>query len=237
MGTKGILIVSGACALLFPIAGILSIVAIELSGAGAEELAELDSWKLSLSADTRLAYLTSDWLDALTTLLSFPVGLALFLLLKDRGEMLWFALAGWVVGHVVVLFGDLTRLTITYKLAPSYAEASDAVKPGIAAVAEAMQFVAEDLTPSVGGLLAVGVGVAIYSVAILGSRSTIMPKWSGWLGLVAAVLMGWIGALGPVSDAFLALWFIGFMAFVIWVVSMGVFFLRAKRPDDTIPST
>ena len=50
-----------------------------------------------------------------------------------------------------------------------------------------------------------------------------------WLSLAVALLR-WQGLLEPVSDAFRAFSYVGFMASGVWALAMGVIMLRVREP-------
>ena len=50
--------------------------------------------------------------------------------------------------------------------------------------------------------------------------------WIGWLGIFVAVTGGWLGLLSPALSVLEAVTFPGFVAFFVFMASMGVAFLR-----------
>jgi hypothetical protein len=71
----------------------------------------------------------------------------------------------------------------------------------------------------------------LYAVAIL--KTGALPRWVGYLGLIAAVFAGWLGLFAPLSGAIEGLTTIGFFAFFAFLISMGITILR--RRADTSP--
>lgn len=74
-----------------------------------------------------------------------------------------------------------------------------------------------------------GVVVPMYAVAILKTR--VVARWIGWLGIFVAVFAGWLGALSPASGVIDGITFVGFVAFFLWMLVMGVALLR--RPAES----
>ena len=70
-----------------------------------------------------------------------------------------------------------------------------------------------------------GVVVPIYALAALKTRAFI-PGWIAWVGLVAAVFAGWLGLFAPASSVIDGITFIGFVAFFVWMLVLGIALLR-----------
>jgi hypothetical protein len=83
------------------------------------------------------------------------------------------------------------------------------------------------LTNYVGNALGWGVTVPLYAIAIL--KTSVVPRWIGWVGMVSAVFGGWLGLLAPASSVIEGLSSIGFLAFFVFLASMGVALLRRKE--------
>jgi hypothetical protein len=69
--------------------------------------------------------------------------------------------------------------------------------------------------------------VPLYAIAIL--KTSVVPRWIGWVGMVSAVFGGWLGLLAPASSVIEGLSSIGFLAFFVFLASMGVALLRRKE--------
>ena len=98
-------------------------------------------------------------------------------------------------GALLFIAALIIQLGVGYEPAPSYVEASDATKPALLVVASTLDRidgVANDI-----GLL-VGIGMLLFALAIL--RTSIVPKWVGWLGL-PGVMFAWLSMFNPVMDA------------------------------------
>lgn len=74
----------------------------------------------------------------------------------------------------------------------------------------------------------------LYAVAILTTRA--LPRWVGYIGLIAAVFVGWLGLFAPLSGVIEGLTTIGFLAFFVFLISMGITILR-RRADPSPEAT
>ena len=71
----------------------------------------------------------------------------------------------------------------------------------------------------------------LYAIAIL--KTSALPRWIGWLGLVVAVFAGWLGLLAPASDVVEGLTSIGFLGFFVFMASMGIAILLRRKQSAT----
>ncbi|MCH8948456.1 MAG: DUF4386 family protein [Acidobacteria bacterium] len=86
------------------------------------------------------------------------------------------------------------------------------------------------LASAVGSALIFGVGVLLFSFAIL--RTSVVPKWIGWLGLIAvAANVALVTLLSGVFDSSIRPpWLLATGTFLGWLLAMGVVLLRLKEP-------
>jgi hypothetical protein len=82
-----------------------------------------------------------------------------------------------------------------------------------------------------GGILVAGIGVPLFSAAIL--RTKRAPGWTAWLGFAIALTAGWFTLLIPVAGVFGVVTLVGFVGFWIWMVRLGVVLWRSPRLDIT----
>ena len=67
----------------------------------------------------------------------------------------------------------------------------------------------------------------LYALAVLRTRA--LPRWVGYIGLVAAVFAGWLGLFAPLSSLIEGVTSIGFFAFFVFLASMGITILRRRN--------
>ncbi len=85
------------------------------------------------------------------------------------------------------------------------------------------------LAAGLGGVLIVGVGVLLFSFVIL--RTSVVPKWIGWLGLINVALHAvLLTVLSGVFESVSPPWWLAVGAGLGWVLAMGVVLLRLKEP-------
>ena len=139
------------------------------------------------------------------------------------------AVVTFVIGLLFGISRSLIDLATVYELAPAYATAE------VGSIIRATLEVVADTSGTLGVLadfvavaLTSGVGVLLFSLAVL--RTSVAPKWIGYLGLAVALSEGWLSLLGPASSVFEFIGLIGFIAFFVWIVSMGVALLRIREP-------
>jgi hypothetical membrane protein len=133
------------------------------------------------------------------------------------------------MGIQLVMLEHIFVLGIDSVLMPRYLAASSAVQPALDVLASTLNRT-RFLAALVGNILVLGVGVPVFALAILRTRRA--PSWIGWLGLVIAV-MTWagIGAYFPdAPDVYHDIARLAFVGFLVWLVAMGVAWLRMRGP-------
>ena len=219
--------VSGVCAIL---TGILHVAAFGIISVGSPDL--LDSNKASeflpIVEEDKEVVATALWLFVLAPFLGIVAGLGIYKVLSDQGNLMQVAVVLLVVGLIFVTGRGLIDLATIYELSPGYADA--AVGSATRATLEVMTDTLQTLgivTDLIGGALALGIGVLFFSLAVL--RTSFAPKWIGYLGLVSALLGGWISLLGPAATIFEIIGFVGLIGFAVWMIAMGVRLLRLQE--------
>ena len=226
MGQISLMKVSGVCAIL---AGILGVAGIVVITVGIPDL------KSATGALTYLPILERNketiavglWLFVLAPLLAIFAGLGFYQALREGGELMIVAVAMFVIGLLFIITRGFIELATVYGLSTGYAaaDAGSATRATLEIVAETFRTLGT-LVDLVGEALSAGIGVLLFSLAIL--RTSVAPKWIGYLGLVVALVLGWLPLLGPALPVFKGIGLIGFFAFIVWIVSMGVVLLRQK---------
>src|SRR5262249_17734224 len=147
-----------------------------------------DGKQLLFLYERQAGYLTRETLFLLYPIFGLAEGFGLYLLLRRAGAFVGGALAAWLSGLVIGIATDVLTITVVAQLAPEYASAGEAGRPALEALARVldsyiglMQIVCEAL---------VCVGLSLFALAVL--RTGVAPRWLGWVGLAAAVLVGLI---------------------------------------------
>jgi hypothetical protein len=146
--------------------------------------------------------------------------------LRDAGKVMVLAPILGTVGLTLVTLSHLVPISMAYELVPAYSDADPAGQATLAATFDTFASTAL-VTNSAGNFLGWGVAVPMFAVAILRTRA--LPRWIGWLGLLVGVLAGWLGLLSPASGVIEGISSIGFIGFIVFMLSMGVAILRG--PD------
>jgi hypothetical protein len=164
-------------------------------------------------------------LTALVALVSF------YDVLRDAGPVMIVAPIAAVVGMTLVTISHVLPVAMAYELVPGYTEATGATQAALAVTTDTLASLSL-LTNYVGNALGWGVAVPLYAIAIL--KTTALPRWIGWVGLVASVFAGWLGLLAPAWSVLEGLTSIGFVAFFVFLAGMGVAILRRRPRADAL---
>lgn len=163
------------------------------------------------------------WLVILGGLAGLVSLVALYDVLRPAGPVLVLAPVLAVVGLTLVTVSHLIPIAMAYELAPGYANADAATRASLATTSDTLAVLSLVLN-YVGDVLGWGVVVPLYAWAIL--RTSLLPRWLGWLGFVVAAFAGWLGLLSPASSVADGLTTIGFFAFFVFMLGLGVALLR-----------
>ena len=228
MGNMSLVRVGGVCAILVTVS---IIVAIIFRGAtdlpGLKDLTDdAERWLLSVDAN-RTAFLSYMWFLLLGSVLLIPAALGFYQALRVAGALLWIAVAAMFTGALLYIASNMTLIGMAYELVPGYVEASETIRPALAAMASTLGATSR-VALTLAGFPFLGIGLALFSLAVL--RTSVVPRWVGWLGLAAALLGGWPQPLRDVSEVFTAVGGLGLLVFLVWMAAMGVALLRLKEP-------
>jgi len=166
-----------------------------------------NAWLESRGVNTLI---TGHWFDVLGGLLFMVAALGFYRTLRQAGPLPLIAVVASLTGGIFIFFHEFIRLGIAYELARGIMDALS--QTGW-------------LAAGVGAVLAF-IGVLLFSFAIL--RTSVVPKWIGWLGVIA-VLGFCLQALLPLVFSMATPWFLT-NVFLVWLVAMGVVLLRLKEP-------
>ena len=226
MGRVSLLKVGGICAILYSIV----LVVFFILGAANGLLEPLDAAEvLPLLEENQAVAATGGWILVFAPMLIAVAGLGFFQALRQAGPLMWVALVAFSGGGFLIVYRGFIWLAMTYELAPAYVAAAEGTKSTLAIVGNTLISFAS-MGDSVGAVLIPGIGVLLFSLAIL--RTTVAPKWLAWPGFLAALAGGWFTFLGPVAPAevFEIISLIGLVAWIVWMVAMGITLLRASEP-------
>ena len=175
-----------------------------------------NAWLASRGVDTLI---TGHWFDVLALLLSMPAALGFYRALDEASAVLRIAVTAFVTGTIFLLFHEFVRLGIGYELVVP----DTLVQIGW-------------LAAGVGYILIYGIGVLLFSFAIL--RTSVIPKWIGWLGLInVAVHAVLLTVLSGVFESVSPPWWLAVGAGMGWVLAMGVVLLRLKEREPVAPDS
>ncbi len=214
MGNISLLRVGGVCAILVVVSGIMARI---IFG---------NAWLASRGVDT---IITGHWFDVPALLLYMAAVLGFYQALRKAGPLLLIAVVAYLTGIIFVLAHEFIRLGIAYELVPGIAEASAATRPVLEVMADTLRQTSL-LAASVGFVLIFGIGVLLFSLAIL--RTSVVPKWIGWLGLInVAANLTLVTILSGVFDSSIRPpWLFASGTSLGWVLAMGIVLLRLKEP-------
>ncbi|MCH8151247.1 MAG: hypothetical protein IH830_02610 [Planctomycetes bacterium] len=176
-----------------------------------------NEWLASRGVDTLI---TGHWFDSLGGLLFMVAALGFYRALRQAGPLALIAVVASLTGGIFLFFHGFIRLGIAYEL----------VAPGITDALSKTGW----LAAGVGAVLVFFIGVPLFSFAIL--RTSVVPKWTGWLGVIAT--LGFcLMALLPLVFSMATPWFLS-RVFLVWLLAMGVVLLRLKEPvaPDSVAS-
>ncbi len=170
-----------------------------------------NAWLTSRGVDTLI---TGHWFDTLGLLLLIPAALGFRHALRQAGPMLLIAVVAFLTGVIVLLFREFILLGIAYELVPGITDALRQTGWLVMVVVYVLFFF---------------IGVLLLSIAIL--RTSVMPKWIGWLGLiVVAVNLVLVTITSGVFENIRPPWLLATGTLSGWLLAMGVVLLRLKEP-------
>jgi Domain of unknown function (DUF4386) len=176
------------------------------------------------------------WLTILGGLFGIVALVGFYEVLRGAGPVMVLAPILGAVGLTLVTISHLIPIAMAYELVPGYVGADSATKASLAVTTDTLAVTGLVLNYT-GNALGWGVAVPLYAFAILKTRA--LPRWIGWLGIVAAVFAGWLGLLAPASGVIEGLTFVGFVGFFVFLASMGVALLlrRETRAEQFTPAS
>lgn len=224
--------IGAVCAILTTVSFVLGGVLLGSSGVqelipptgadGLDWIADVDSANSSLFVGA--------WLIILTTLVGTVALVGFYDVLKSAGPVMVLAPIMGVIGLGLVTISHLIPIALAYEFVPGYIAADEAAKASMAASFDTFASLSLVLNYT-GNALGWGVAVPLYAIAVL--KTAAVPRWIGWLGLVVAAVAGWLGLLSPASSVIEGITTLGFIAFFIFMLSMGIALLLRQRGEAT----
>jgi hypothetical protein len=150
--------------------------------------------------------------------------------LRDAGPAMILAPVLGIVGLVLVTISHSLPIVMAEEFAADFTNAGPVARTTLQTTGDVMAGTAL-ATNYVGDLMVWAVAVPLYGLAVVTTRA--LPRWIGWLGIFVGVVGGWIGAFGIVSTTVENITAIGFLAFFVWMIAMGVALLRRPRVRPT----
>jgi hypothetical protein len=181
-------------------------------------------WLLAV-ASAPGAFAAGGWLLILMGYLVLVAFVGLYFTLREAGSIVVLAPVLGVAAMVLVTVSHLIPIGMAYELAPAFAAAPATNQGALSVVADVLAATSLVINAA-GNALGWGVVVPIYAWAILKTRA--LPRWIGWLGLVVAVLAGWLGLVAPLSSVVNSISSFGFPAFFLFLLCSGIATLRRQ---------
>jgi hypothetical protein len=175
--------------------------------------------------DASGAFFVGAWLTIIGGYLGMVALIGFYDALREAGRVLVLAPIVGVAGLTLVTTSHLIPIAMAYELAPAYADATSAGQASLASTEDTLAAISL-VTNYAGNFLGWSVAIPMIAYAIL--TTSVVPRWIGWLGMVVAVFAGWLGLLGPASSVIEGISSIGFLAFFVFMLSMGIALLRGR---------
>ena len=158
------------------------------------------------------------WIVGLAGLVGIVALVGFYDVLKHAGAVMIIAPIAGAVGLTLVTASHVIPIAIAQELAPRTRRRTPPSSTRRPACLLLNYF---------GNIFNWAVATPLYAVAILTTGA--LPR-GGCLGLIAAVFAGWLGLFAPLSSVIEGLTTIGFLAFFVFLISMGITILR-RRAD------
>jgi hypothetical protein len=163
-------------------------------------------------------FVAGAWIVGLAGLVGIVALVGFYDVLKHAGPVMIIAPIAGAVGLTLVTASHVIPIAIAQELAPSYTPDNAAVFDTFASACLLLNYF--------GNVFNWAVATPLCALAILTTGA--LPRWVGYVGLIAAVFGGWLGLLEPLSGVIEELTTIGFLAFFVFLISMGITILRRR---------
>src|SRR5262245_40349535 len=161
--------------------------------------------------------------------LGLPLGLGLYVVLKDAKGYALFGATMFYVGMTIALVHEVLRIVLFWRMPGLYQGAAESVRPAVLALGDVAGHV-QQMLAMMSFVITFGIGLTVIALAII--RTGALPRALGWILLVPGAGVGLVayplqyfhvpGATGVVLAAM--------MVFFLWLIATAVMLLR-WRPD------
>ena len=157
--------------------------------------------------------------------LGLPLGIALYVVLKDAKGYALFGAMMLYVGMTIALVHEVLRIALFWRMPLLYQRATEEARPAVLALGDLVVHV-QDMISLIAFVLIFGGGFAPLAIGII--RTGAVPRALGWVLLVLGVGIGLVAyPLQYFRFAGASLVVLGgMMVFFLWLVAMGVTLLR-----------
>ena len=157
--------------------------------------------------------------------LALPLGIALYVVLKDANGYALFGATMYYVGQTIALVHEALRIALFWRMPGLYQRATEEARPAVLALGDLLVHV-QDMLSLIAFVLGFGAGFAALAIAII--RTAALPRSLGWVLLILAGGVGFVAyplqffRFPGASLVVLG----GMMVFFLWLVAMGISLLR-----------
>lgn len=203
MNDDAVVRAGGACTLLAVSAGLAGAVVGALHGLGGQEVPLRVGADFASFVQRQPHYLVREWLFLLYAVLAVGEGIGLYYLTRAARSIASWALVAFAAGILVGIAQDAIMVAFVRQFPAEYATADAQTRIALESLGRTVSAVI-GVQQAVANVL-LGVGVALYSVAVL--RTGVASKWFGLSGVLAAsasVVFGVVTAVpyhGPLQVA------------------------------------
>ena len=157
--------------------------------------------------------------------LALPLGLGLYVVLRDAKGYALFGATMFYVGMTLALVHEALRIVLFWRMPGLYQRAPEAARPAVLALGDLVVHL-QDLLAMISFVFSFGAGLAVLGLAII--RTGALPRVLGWILLVLGVGVGLIAFPAQyfrVPGASLVV-LAAVIVFFLWLIATGVTLLR-----------
>ena len=157
--------------------------------------------------------------------LALPLGIALYVVLKDAKGYALFGATMYYVGQTIALVHEVLRIALFWRMPGLYQRATEEARPAVLALGDLVVHV-QDMLSLIAFVVGFGAGFTALAMAIIRTRA--IPRSLGWVLLILGVGVGFVAyplqyfRFPGASLVVLA----GMTVFFLWLVAIGVTLLR-----------